>query len=144
MSTCRSSLAHLILHGKTWWKVTDSYHASFCFLFFKQIESSGVTRLILPTTFYRVVPCQVIRFWKFTPPHLIEFWCNLPYNFILRTNGKVQYINSIPAIISKLQTLYFYPRLIEIVTENSLGCFKRHFLVHYLPFIKILICHVYF
>ena len=53
-------------------------------------------------------------------PTALGFWDNFAYEFIRAPNGQVQYIRSMLIIISKLQDLYFYPRLTEKDTENWL------------------------
>ena len=47
--------------------------------------------------------------------------CNLVYEFALTSNGQVQNISSIPAIISKLQPLNFYLRFIKKSIKNLQG-----------------------
>ena len=63
------------------------------------------------------------------------FWILMQFivdEFVLASNELEQNISAMPAIISKLQTLYFYPRFIERASENILANFKRRLFVRLL------------
>ena len=66
-------------------------------------------------------------------PHLLPgIRFKLAYEFIRTPNGQGQNISSMSAIISNLQALYFYPRVIEKPLKIC-WVSKKHLLVHCLP-----------
>ena len=84
--------------------------------------------LYLRKVLLRVIPCQVVQFYEYAPPHLFWSCCNLAEECILALNGQVQNISYIPAIIFKLHAPYSYPRSIGNAIESL-----RDF-IYYSPF----------
>ena len=68
-------------------------------------------------------------------PNLTHLWILMQFGIRvhLSINGRVQNINSMPAMISKLQDLYCYP-ILKKKYRHCLGYFKTHALVYNLLF----------